>query len=70
MMFPSKHIRLDVRVDHHREFWPDNIKKVRDKELGLMWTSCVPEPEDSVSDDQGQPIDYNHIVPLINRYTN
>ena len=70
MMFPSRHIRLDVRVDHHREFWPNNIKKVRDKELGLMWTSCVQEPEESDSDDQEQPIDYNHIVPLINRYTN
>ena len=21
MMFPSKHFRLDVRVDHHKEFW-------------------------------------------------
>ena len=70
MMFPSKHIRLDVRVDHHREFWPHNIKKMRDKELGLLWTSCFQEPKDSDSDDERQQIEYNHIVPLINRYTN
>ena len=56
MMFPSKHIRLDVRVDHHREFWPHNIKKMRDKELGLLWTSCFQEPKDSDSDDERQQI--------------
>ena len=69
MVFPSKHIRSDVRVDHHREFWPCNITAMRDKELGLLWTSCVQEPEDTDSEGESIPINYNHIVPLINRYT-
>ena len=69
MVFPSKHIRSDVRVDHHREFWPRNITTMRDKELGLLWTSCVPETEDTDNEGERLPINYNHIVPLINRYT-
>ena len=69
MVFPSKHIRSDVRVDHHREFWPRNITTMRDKELGLLWTSCVPEAEDTDNEGERLPINYNHIVPLINRYT-
>ena len=68
MVFPSKHIRSDVRVDHHREFWPHNMTKMRDKELGLLWTSCVEKTGDSDSEEESVPITYNHIVPLINRY--
>ena len=69
MVFPSKHIQSDVRVDHHREFWLCNITTMRDKELGLLWTSCVQEPEDTDSEEGSLPINYNHIVPLINRST-
>ena len=69
MVFPSKHIQSDVRVDHYREFWPHNITTMRDKELGLLWTSCVQEPEDTDNEGERLPINYNHIVPLINRYT-
>ena len=69
MVFRSKYIRLIVRGDHHRQCWPHNIKIMRDKELGLLWTSCVQEPEDTDSEEESLPINYNHIVPLINRYT-
>ena len=68
MVFPSEHIRSDVRVDHHREFWPHNMTKMRDKELGVLWTSCVEKTEDSDSEEKSVQITYNHIVPLINRY--
>ena len=69
MVFSSKHIQLDVRVDQHREFWPRNITTTKDKELGLLWTSCVQEPEDTDSETESLPINYNNIVSLINRYT-
>ena len=51
------------------QFWPRNITTIRDKDLGLLWTSCVQEPEDTDSEEESLPINYNHIVPLINRYT-
>ena len=41
---------------------------MRDKELGLLWTSCFQEPKDSDSDDERQQIEYNQQV--YNRYTN
>ena len=60
MVFPSKDIRNNVRADLNREFWPNNVSNVRDKELGLLWTkTCQIE---------GKPAEYNHIVPLISRY--
>ena len=60
MVFPSKDIRNNVRADLNREFWPNNVSNVRDKELGLLWTkTCQIE---------GKPSEYNHIVPLMSRY--
>ena len=60
MVFPAKDIRYNVRVDMNREFWPNNVSNMRYNEFGLLWTkTCQIE---------GKRAQYNHIVPLINRY--
>ena len=55
MLFPTKNIRNDVRLDHHRAFFPlsGNFKH----EFGLLWSALCDDARN-----------YNHIVPLVKRY--
>lgn len=59
MVFPSKNIRHNVRVDFNRVFLPSSPDSMRMGKLCLMWTSTFPDASGS---------EYNHIVPLIRRY--
>ena len=56
MLFPTKNIRDDVRLDMHRAFWPESLNFVH--EFGLLWTSL-----------NENAMRYNHIVPLVKRYS-
>ena len=53
-LFPTKNIREDVRLDHHRAFLPkcQNIKL----EFGLLWTALCTDATR-----------YDHFVPLVKR---
>ena len=55
MLFPTKNIREDVRLDHHRPFLP--LSGNFEFEFGLLWSSLC---EDARR--------YDHIVPLVKRY--
>ena len=59
MVFPSKNIRHNVRVDFNRSFLPNALDCMRQPELCLMWTSTFSDPSGA---------QYNHIVPLVKRY--
>ena len=56
MLFPTKNIQDDVRLDMHRVFWPESLNFVH--EFGLLWTSL-----------NENAMRYNHIVPLVKRYS-
>ena len=58
MVFPSRNIRSDVRMDYNRVFCPSEIDSSKTRRFGLLWTSVC-------SDNRNI---YNHIVPLITRY--
>lgn len=55
-LYPTQNIRDEIRLDQHRLFWPQTMNFVRD--FALLWTALI---EDARM--------YNHIVPLIKRYT-
>ena len=59
MVFPSKNIRHNGRVDFNRSFLPNALECMRQAELCLMWTSTFSDPSGA---------QYNHIVPLVKRY--
>ena len=57
MVFPSRNIQSDVRMDYNHVFCPSEIDSSKTKKFGLLWTSVC-------SDNRNI---YNHIVPLITR---
>ena len=56
MFFPTENIRDGVRLDMHRVFWPESLNFVH--QFGLLWTSL-----------NENAMRYNHIVPLVKRYS-
>ena len=57
MVFPSRNIRSDVRMDYNRVFCPSEFDSSKMRKFSLLWTSVC-------SDNRNI---YNHTVPLITR---